>query len=57
MSQRKGQIPVLLTHSDFKQKEIAKEFDVSTQTVSVLRKTLVLGKEIERLRGESVDAR
>jgi len=39
-----------------KQKDTTKELNVSTQTGSVVRKTLELGREVDRSRGESVDA-
>jgi len=48
---KRGQITVLLNHSGLKQKDIAKE-TVSTQTVSVVRKTLELGRVIDSSRGE-----
>jgi len=49
---KRGQVTVLLKHSDLKQKDIAKEVTVSTQTVSVVRKALKLGREIDSSRGE-----
>ena len=47
---KKGQISVLLKHSDLKQKEIAKKLNISTQTVSAIRKKLEMGRNIHSSR-------
>jgi len=44
-SRKRGQITVLLKHSDLKQKDIAKEVNVSTQTIRAVRTNLELGRE------------
>ena len=47
---KKGQISVLLKHSDLKQKERAKKSNISTQAVSAIRKTLKMGRNIHSSR-------
>jgi len=49
-SRKRGQITVLLKQCDLKQKDIAKEVNVSTQTVSAVRRNLELGREINTSR-------
>ena len=49
---KKGQISVLLKHSDLKQKEIDKKLNKSTQTVSAIRKKLEMGRNIHSSRTE-----
>ena len=43
---KKGQISVLLKYSDHKQKEKAKKLNISTQTVSAIRKKLEMKRNI-----------
>jgi len=43
------QITVLLKHSDLKQKNIAKELNASTPTVSAVRKKLEWEREVDSL--------
>ena len=43
---KKGQISVLLEVKGLKQKDIAKRLNVSTQSVSSVKKTLDLGRKI-----------
>ena len=43
---KKGQISLLLKHGDPKKKEIAKKLNISTQTVSAMRKKLEMGRNI-----------
>ena len=45
---KKEQVNVLLKHSDFKQKEIAKKLNISTQTVGAIRKKLEIGRLYSR---------
>ena len=52
---KKGQISVLLEVKGLKQKDIAKRFNVSTQSVSSVKKTLDLGRKIGVLRKGSVE--
>ena len=47
---KKGQISVLLEVNGLKQKDIAKRLNVSTQSVSSVKKTLDLGRKIGVLR-------
>ena len=47
---KKGQISVLLEVKGLKQKDIAKRLNVSTQSVSSVKKTLNLGRKIGVLR-------
>ena len=47
---KKGQISVLLEVKGLKQKDIAKRLNVSTQSVSSVKKTLDLGRKIGVLR-------
>ena len=49
-SRKKRQISVLLKHSDLKQKEIAKKLNISTQTVSAIKKKLEMGRNIQSSR-------
>ena len=43
---KKGQISVLLKHSHLKHKEIVIKLNISTQTVSAIRKKLEMGRNI-----------
>jgi len=43
---KRGQITALFKHNDLKQKDIAKDVNVSTQTVSAAKTNMELGREM-----------